>query len=320
MNLEKLCKSIDKNYNAYCEGLYELNKIINMYFQMKLRSTPKAQEYLLKERDINARIREKYELGYGGKLYSDELLKFLMKNGYSLKELLEVGIFKLSDKTGKYFCTMQERITFPIKDYYGNIVGFNGRYIGEKAGIPKYINSNSTILFNKKRNLYGEEFVVIGDPVIIVEGCMDVIAMKESGFVNTVATLGTALTSEHVYEIQTLSDDVIIFYDNDKAGKMACERAVNLFKNSEINVFIAKSNYYKDPDEIRKHEGNEGLEAAIDSAVGEFYYYIERELSKNTPIKKIAEKLYKRYNECSPKKREALSKQLKEYYERSVDE
>ena len=204
---------------------------VNEHYSKLLTHNKTASEYL-KSRGVSDFSIEKFEIGYAGK--SADTINFLKANFLNLADAKELGIID-SGENGLY-ARFIERITFPIYTINGNIVGFGGRTIsGHNA---KYINSPQTKLFNKSRLLYGynlaKEAIYKQNTIIITEGYLDVVMLHQAGFNNTVATLGTALTKDHLPLLKRGEPRVIVAYDGDKAGRNAAYKASLLLSNSNF--------------------------------------------------------------------------------------
>jgi len=204
---------------------------VNEYYNKLLTQNQTASEYL-KQRGISDFSIEKFEIGYASN--SSDTINFLKTNFLNLADAKELGIID-SGQNGLY-ARFIERITFPIYTINGNIVGFGGRTIsGHNA---KYVNSPQTKLFNKSRLLYGynlaKESIYKQKAVIVTEGYLDVVMLHQAGFNNTVATLGTALTKEHLPLLKRGEPRVIVAYDGDKAGLNAAYKASLLLSNSNF--------------------------------------------------------------------------------------
>ena len=196
---------------------------INMFFKKNLVHKTDALEYI-KNRGIGEASVEKFELGYAPS--SPDNLNFLSSSGYNISEAVEVGVAGVGGN-GRSYARFIERITFPIHSASGKIVGFGGRTIsGHQA---KYVNSPQTKLFNKSYLLYGYNFakdsIYQNKAIIITEGYLDVIMLHQAGFTNAVATLGTALTKDHIPLISRGNPRVILAYDGDNAGVSAALKA-----------------------------------------------------------------------------------------------
>lgn len=231
--LEKLAST--NNFSlSYSEGKSQkptshiLEKTAS-WFQSLLSSNIAATNYL-KERGVYEGNIEKFKIGYAPS--SNALFNFIRSEHLNQVEALEAGL--IGSDGGKYFSRFIERITFPISSANGTIVGFGGRTIsGHQA---KYVNSPETKLFNKSRLLYAynhaKDTIHKTKEIIITEGYLDVIMLHQAGFTNAVATLGTALTSEHLPLLRKGEPKIIMAYDGDKAGKNAALKASKLLSVS----------------------------------------------------------------------------------------
>lgn len=233
-SLEKLASMVnvslehDSNYKKIDSTIIQK---VNEYYEKLLTQNEIAKEYL-KSRGISDFSIEKFEIGYAGA--SQDTINFLKTNFLNLADAKEFGIVD-TGQSGLY-SRFIERITFPIYTITGNIVGFGGRTIsGHNA---KYVNSPQTKLFNKSRLLYGynlaKESIYKQKAVIVTEGYLDVIMLHQAGFANTVATLGTALTQEHLPLLKRGEPKVIVAYDGDKAGLNAAYKASLLLSHSDF--------------------------------------------------------------------------------------
>lgn len=204
---------------------------VNRFYQKRLVSNSIAREYL-KERGIFESSIEKFEIGYAPS--SQDTLNFLTSNYLNLADAKDLGIID-SGQNGLY-TRLIERITFPIYSIKGGIVGFGGRTISGHAA--KYINSPQTKVFNKSRLLYGynlaKERIYKNKEIIITEGYLDVIMLHQAGFDNAVATLGTALTKDHLPLLKRGEPKVIVAYDGDNAGLNAAFKASQLMAHSDF--------------------------------------------------------------------------------------
>lgn len=169
---------------------------------------------------------------------------------------------------------------FPIIDVSGNIVAFGGRVLDDSK--PKYLNSAETSAFRKNKNLFALNFAKNSDEdtLIICEGYMDVIAMHAAGFTNAVATLGTAITSEHARIIKRYVSKAVLAYDGDEAGRKAADRAIKLLSEAGVDSRILVMRDAKDPDEFIKKFGREAFRRLIDESRSRFDYIIETVTAK----------------------------------------
>jgi len=191
-------------------------EITQKWYVKNLDLNSYAREYLHKRGITNSSI-EAFEIGYVGK--SSEVMNFLSSNMLSIPNAIDAGVVAKSDR-GDFYARLVERVTFPIYSSNGSIVGFGGRTLGNHPA--KYINSPQSKLFNKSRLLYGyhraKEAIYANKRVIVCEGYLDVITFHQAGFREAVATLGTALTAEHLPLLRKGSPYITLAYDGDKAG------------------------------------------------------------------------------------------------------
>jgi len=217
---------------------------VNNHYQKLLVYHPNAMDYL-KSRGVSSSSIEKFEIGYASS--SQDTINYLKTNFLNLGDAKEFGIID-SGQNGLY-ARFIDRITFPIYTINGNIVGFGGRTIsGHNA---KYVNSPQTKFFNKSRLLYGyniaKEFIYKQKTIIVTEGYLDVVMLHQAGFTNTVATLGTALTQEHLPLLKRGEPRIIVAYDGDKAGLNAAYKASLLLSHSNFNGGVVIFKEGQDP-------------------------------------------------------------------------
>ena len=254
-------------------AVLDINKTAARYFYYQLRSPlgARAMEYL-KNRNLSEETMKRFGLGYAGN-YSDGLYRYLKKQGISDQLLKESGLMQFNERQGMYD-KFWNRVMFPIMDVNNKVIGFGGRVMGD--GKPKYLNSPETVIFDKSRNLYGLNFARTSKKrnMLVCEGYMDVIAMHQAGFTNAVASLGTALTSQHASLLKRYTDEVILTYDSDDAGVRAALRAIPLLKTAGISTRVLHMEPYKDPDEFIRALGTEAFQERIDQAENSFLFEI----------------------------------------------
>lgn len=278
--------------------LLEINKEAAKYFyyQLKTPGGKIAYDYL-KDRKLSDETIKQFGLGYSNK-YSDDIYRYLRGLGYDDSILKESGLVTLDEAKGVYD-KFWNRVMFPIMDVNNKVIGFGGRVMGD--GLPKYLNSPETKLFDKSRNLYGLNFARISRKknLLICEGYMDVIALHQAGFTNSVASLGTAFTGLQANLLKRYTDEVLITYDSDEAGTKAALRAIPILKAAGLSTKVINMQPYKDPDEFIKALGAEEFQKRIDDAKNSFYYEIEV-LERNYELSDPEEKT-KFYNEIAKK-------------------
>ncbi|WP_345993002.1 DNA primase [Sulfurimonas sp. HSL-1716] len=223
---------------------------LNEYYQTLLTHNKEALSYL-KDRGIFESSIEKFGIGYAPG--SVQTISYIQKNMFTMNEAIEVGV--AGHDNGKSFARFIERITFPIQATNGTIVGFGGRTIsGHQA---KYVNSPQTKLFNKSRLLYAYNFAKESihkkQQIIITEGYLDVIMLHQTGFTNAVATLGTALTPEHLPLLRKGEPKVVMAYDGDSAGAAAALKAAKLLSTSGFSGGVVLFSGGMDPADMVKN-------------------------------------------------------------------
>ncbi|MCD7817817.1 MAG: DNA primase, partial [Lachnospiraceae bacterium] len=252
-------------------SVLELNKKAARFYYYQLRSPQgkRGMDYL-KNRGLTDETMKHFGLGYaiqdGGSLY-----RYLRQQGTSDQLLKESGLMQVNERQGMYD-KFWNRVIFPIMDVNNKVIGFGGRVMGD--GKPKYLNSPETVVFDKSRNLYGLNFARTSreKTLLVCEGYMDVISMHQAGFTNSVASLGTALTSRHASILKRYTDEVILTYDSDEAGVKAALRAIPLLKEAGISTRVLHMDPYKDPDEFIKALGTEAFQERIDRAENSFLF------------------------------------------------
>jgi len=258
------------------EGLSRLNEKAANYFYKALRDHSegaRAAKYL-RQRGVEDQVARQFYLGYAP-ASSQGLVQSFQKEGVSMKDAVTLGL--LSEKgPNRYAEKFFGRLMFPIVDPGGKVVGFGGRVIGE--GFPKYLNSAETPLFRKGSQLYGlyqaKEAIRSMDRVVVVEGYLDVLALTQAGLPSVVATLGTALTPDHVRILRRYTKNVIALFDGDGAGRKAAARSFEIFLEGGLlgqGAFLPQG---EDPDTFVRSKGKEALEKIIDQAIplADFYF------------------------------------------------
>lgn len=253
-----------KKKNTKYDKLYEAYNFSVKYFQNNLSSSvgKKARKYLA-SRSIDEEIIKEFEIGLSLET-KDDLTKLLVKKDYDLGTLNQIGLS--SDDHDIY----NDRIMFPLYDISGKPVGFSGR-IYKDNGQNKYLNTKETELFKKGELLYhyhiAKEECRLKKSVIIMEGFMDVIRASTIGVKNTVALMGTALTSNQISLIKRLSNNIILCLDGDGPGVHAMLSIGDTLLNEGIEVKVVVLPDDDDPDEFILKHGKERFEGFLDNAV-----------------------------------------------------
>jgi len=217
-----------------------------------------ALNYLHKRGLDDAGIR-RFGLGATGSGW-DTLTKHLQAEGYTLDELKKAGLS--GEKDGRSYDMFRNRAIFPIINPQGKVLGFGGRIMGD--GNPKYLNTADTPVFNKRQGLYALNMAKKErglKRLILVEGYMDVVSLRQQGVAGVVATLGTALTEEQARLIKRYAPEVWVCYDGDSAGQKAILRALDIFESQDVPAKVIDIPGGMDPDDFVKEKGAEGFEA-----------------------------------------------------------
>lgn len=254
-------------------AILEVNKTAAKYYYYQLRTEAgKPGMDYLKNRQLSEETMQRFGLGYAGK-YCDGLYRYLKQKGVSDELLRQSGLMNVDEKRGMYD-KFWNRVIFPIMDVNNRVIGFGGRVMGD--GKPKYLNSPETKVFDKSRNLYGLNVARTSRKkyIIVCEGYMDVISMHQAGFTNSVASLGTALTSQHASLLKRYTQEVILSYDSDEAGIKAALRAIPLLKEAGLTARVLRMAPYKDPDEFIKTLGTEAFQERINQAQNSFLFEV----------------------------------------------
>lgn len=254
--------------------MLEINKEAAKFFHKYMLSErgKEGLDYFL-NRGLKAKTIRHFGLGYAPNDWH-MLINYLNKKGYSKSELVEADLAKKSVKGDNvyYYDNFRNRVIVPIIDLRGNVIGFGGRVLDDSK--PKYVNTSDTLVYKKSQALFALNFAKDGNigKLILTEGYMDVIALHQAGFTNSVAGLGTALTDEQVRIICRYCDEVVLSYDSDEAGKKAMNKAIYKFEKTGIKIRTLKLEGGKDPDEIIKKYGPERFKALIEGAANDIEY------------------------------------------------
>lgn len=194
----------------------------------------------------------------------DYLLKALRQKGFKDEELIAAFLAKRGRNGGAYDI-FRNRVMIPIIDIRGNVVGFGGRVLDDSK--PKYINTEGTLAFSKSHNLFALNFAKNeGRELNLCEGYMDVIAMHQAGFTNTVAALGTSFPEEQMQLIARYADRINLIFDADGAGQKATRRAIENLRRTGLDVRVVTIPDGKDPDEFIKKNGAAAFKLLLDRA------------------------------------------------------
>ncbi len=239
------------------ERLWALHKEAARFFHSQLYAPvgKQALEYAL-GRGMSKAILTTFGVGYAPDSW-DSLVKAMKAKGYTEQELVDSGLVTRSQKNGGIFDRFRDRLMFPIIDVRGNVIAFGGRTLKNDKDVAKYLNSPETIIFNKRKNLFGLNLAKKSkeNSLILVEGNIDVVALHQYGFDNAVASLGTSLTEEQAALMTRYAEQIILLYDSDQAGQNATARAIPILEKAGLRVKVLHVQDAKDPDEFLKKFG-----------------------------------------------------------------
>ena len=258
------------------ERLWALHKEAARFFHSQLYAPQgkAALEYAL-GRGMSKFILTTFGVGYAPDTW-DSLVRAMKAKGYTEEELKESGLVTVSQKNGNIFDRFRDRLMFPIIDVRGNVIAFGGRTIKKDADVAKYLNSPETLIFNKRKNLFGLNLAkkTKENSLILVEGNIDVVTLHQYGFDNAVASLGTSLTEEQAALMTRYTDQIILIYDGDKAGQNATQRAIPILEKAGLQVKVLQIKDAKDPDEYLKKFGPEKFRLLLEDSSNRVEYQL----------------------------------------------
>jgi DNA primase len=305
------------------KSLYEVMELAAKYFQATLagREGAKARGYLA-DRELDSATQLKFRLGYAtGERFA--LKEYLGKEGVPVEDMIETGLLIAGDDIPVPYDRFRDRVMFPITDFRNRVIAFGGRALDKEAK-AKYLNSNETPLFHKGSNLYNgaaaRQASHEGAPIVVVEGYVDVIAMVNAGFPAAVAPLGTALTEEQLGLIWKMSDEPVLCFDGDGAGRRAAYRAVDLALPKLApgkSLKFATLPDGQDPDDLLRSGGREAVADVIAQSkpLAEILWLRETEQgSFDTPERRAA--LEARINTVL---RRIADENVRKYYKQDFD-
>ncbi|MED4688310.1 DNA primase [Peribacillus frigoritolerans] len=254
------------NMPAGAQQMVEAHDLLRKFYHHLLVNTKEGQdalEYLLK-RGFTEETIEKFQIGYSLDSW-DFVSKFLLKRGFPAEYMEQAGLIIFREKDESYFDRFRNRVMFPIMDHQGNTIAFSGRAMGDDE--PKYLNSPETPIFNKSKTLYNfhhaRPHIRKKEQAVIFEGFADCISAVGAGVENAVATMGTALTDQHIQLLKRNTDQILICYDSDSAGLNAANRAVNMLQDHEFSVKVALMPDNLDPDDYIKEFGEKSFVSEV---------------------------------------------------------
>ncbi len=255
--------------------LKDMNRTAAIYFNYLLTATPAGKHALeyYHDRGFSDDTIQRFGLGYAN-IYENDLYRYLKKQGYTDAQMKDSGLVRIDERRGGQDM-FWNRAMVPIMDINGKVVGFGGRVLGD--GLPKYINTKETAVFDKSHTLFAMNIARRSKRrgIILCEGYMDVIAMHQAGFDNAAASLGTALTMGHATIVKRYTDEVYLAYDSDGAGRKATMKAIGIMREVGISTRVIDLKPYKDPDEFIHNLGKDAFEERIANAVTGIVFEID---------------------------------------------
>lgn len=227
----------DREAGRRRQRLLDLNRdAARFYYQMLQQPEGRAVQDYLDRRQIRKTTAVNFGLGASLDQW-DALITAMTHRGYTKSELLTAGL-AVQNKNGGIYDKFRNRLMFPVIDVRGNVVAFGGRVLDHSE--PKYMNSSETPVYSKRRELYALNLAKKSKRpnIILCEGNIDVVTLHQAGFDNAVASMGTALTQEQTRLLSRYTKELVLCYDNDNAGKIATERALQILNNSEFAVRV----------------------------------------------------------------------------------
>jgi DNA primase len=267
------------------EALFRMNDQVARFFHRYLWDSAEAapaRDYL-EERGIGREVADRFLLGYAP-ARSDALVRKLRDGGQSLESAVRLGLIRERREGGGHYDLFRARLTFPITDSSGRVVGFGSRSVpgtpSATGDLPKYLNSPETPLYRKGSHLYGlavaRDAIRRADRVLVVEGYFDVLALAQAGIGHVVASLGTALTLGQLEVVKRFTRNVVAFFDGDNAGRAAAEKSLPIFFEAGLWGRAAFLPGADDPDTFVRREGTDAVLALIGRAIPLFEFYLDR--------------------------------------------
>ncbi len=254
------------------ERHWALMKEAGRFFHRQLFA-PEGKECLeyVQKRGLTKAIVTSFGIGFAPNSWNS-LVDAMRKKGYTDQELREADL--VGEKNGRIYDRFRNRLMFPIFDVRGNVIGFGGRVLDDSK--PKYLNSNETIIFNKRKNLFGLNFAKKTKlpNIILVEGNIDVVTLHQYGFDNAVASLGTSLTEEQVTLLSRYTEQVVLTYDSDEAGQRAAQRAIPMLEKAGLQVKVLQMKDAKDPDEFLHKFGADKFKLLLEDSANRVEYQL----------------------------------------------
>lgn len=282
------------------EGVYACLEFARKHFYERLNESQDGKviyKPYLTERGIHQQTIDKFSIGLSG-THKSHLLDEGLKSGYAVQQLYDAGLVKKINDDGGIIesnlrDTFIERIVFPIFNVSGKVLGFGGRIIKKDTKAPKYLNSPETVVYEKRKELYGlsvsKNDIRVKDQVFLVEGYMDVVSLNQSGVENVVAASGTAFTEGQARLLKRFTHNITMLFDGDVAGVNASLKHVKTLLAADLNVKVSLFPEDEDPDSFIQKRGTAEFQAYVIEKSQNFIELIAEVKmgdDKHDPIKK----------------------------------
>ena len=261
--------SFEKSEKSNTGLLYQIYEAAQTFYHsnfMKLPEAEKARHYW-KSRGFGEKEAIQFGIGFAQDDWR-KLFEHLSQKGFREDIMVRGGLVVKPSPPKSPYDLFRNRLMFPIRNAQGRVIAFGGRVLADE--MPKYLNSPETDIFKKRREFYGlsiakNSLVTQGNirQIMIVEGYLDCIQLQTSGFLNTVATLGTSLTEDHVRILKRYADEAILVYDGDRAGEQAAVRSLDVFLEEEMSAKAVGLPGGLDPDDFLKSKGKEAFREQV---------------------------------------------------------
>jgi DNA primase len=265
------------------ERLLELLNRTTTYYERYLwdsSEAARAREYLLGRGLAEEMLRE-FRVGYAPSAW-DQVQLASRRAGYTNREIYDAGLAQRSKQNGQLYDRFRARITFPLTDIRGHVLGFGARAMSDGRG-PKYLNTSDNDVYHKGLHLYGADLArahaAKAGAVILCEGYTDVIALHQAGMRNAVGLMGTALTGEQVGELSRMAQTVLLALDADSAGQEAMLRASGLAAKRSLELRVVPLPAGADPADLIQHKGAQAMTAIVEKSVPFVRFRVERVLA-----------------------------------------
>lgn len=256
--------------------MIEMHELMHEYYQYALLKTVEGEEALnyLTKRGFTEELIKSRGIGYAPN-HTHFCHDFLQQKGYDIELAYEAGLLSRNEENFSYFDRFRDRIMFPLNNAQGRIVGYSGRTYNNQE--PKYLNSPETPIFQKRRLLYNldnaRKHIRKNDEAILLEGFMDVIKSDSSGLKPVIASMGTAISDEHITVLKKLTSHITLMFDGDFAGQEATIKTGQHFLQQGFNVFVVQLPKDMDPDEYITKYGNEKFLEYVNNEKKSFIIY-----------------------------------------------